>query len=121
MGLDFGPKTARLQRSVAELRQFEARRREALGGGALEIERVYNDLIEATKRYRAADRAERRARGWLQGIKQNIDVGTADSRDMIDALRTYYEQHVNVLRALNDATVQLAFLRRLSGLEVITK
>ncbi|MBL9004663.1 MAG: hypothetical protein JNJ46_11995, partial [Myxococcales bacterium] len=68
-----------------------------------------------------AETAERRARGWLQGIQQNIDIGTAESRDMTDALRTYFEQHVNVLRALNDANVQAAVLRRLCGLEVIPK
>ena len=121
LGLDFGPKTARLLRSTAELRQYEARRQEALTGGALEIERTYNDFIEAMKRYRAAEGAERRARGWLQGIQQNIDVGTAESRDMTDALRTYFDQHVNVLRALNDANVQAAVLKRLCGLEVIAK
>lgn len=121
MGLDFGPKTARLQRATAELRQYQARRQEALGGGALEIERTYNDLVEAIKRYRAAETGERRARGWLQGIKQNIDVGTAESRDMTDALRSYFDQHVHVLRALNDVNVQAAMLRRLCGLEVIPK
>lgn len=119
MPLDFGPRTARLLRSTAELRQYQYRRQEALSGGALEIERTYNDFIEAMRRYRAAEAAERRARGWLQGIQQNIDIGTAESRDMTDALRTYFEQHVHVLRALNDANVQAALLRRLCGLEVI--
>lgn len=121
MGFDFGPKTARLHRATAELRQYEARRQEALSAGVLEIERTYNDFIESMRRYRAAETAERRARGWLQGIQQNIDVGTAESRDMTDALRTYFEQHVNVLRALNDANVQAAILRRQCGLEVIPK
>ena len=121
MGLDFGPKSARLQRATAELRQYEARRQEALTAGVLEIERTYNDFVEALRRYRAAETAERRARGWLQGIQQNIDIGTAESRDMTDALRTYFEQHVNVLRALNDANVQAAVLRRQCGLEVIPK
>ena len=119
LGLDFGPKIARLQRSIADLSIFESKRREALGGGALEIERQYNDLIEAKKRLVAAESAERRSRGWLQGIKQNIDVGTAESRDMIEALRNYFEHHGQVLRATNDVNVQAAVLRRLSGLEVI--
>ncbi len=121
MNLDFGPRAARLQKAIADMNVFEARKREALGGGALEIERQYNDLREAQKRLAASEQAERRARGWLQGIKQNIDVGTAESRDMIDALRTYFEQHVAVLRSINDVNVQAAVLRRLCGLEVIAK
>lgn len=121
MNLDFGPKVARFQKSLADLRQYEEKRREALGGGALEIERAYNDLIEARRRLEAAETAEKRARGWLQGIKQAIDVGTAESRDMIDALRAYYDQHLTVLRSVNDVNVQTATLRRLSGLEVIPK
>lgn len=121
MNLDFGPKAARLQKAIADINVFEARRREALGAGALEIERQYNDLREAQRRLAASEQAERRARGWLQGIKQNIDVGTAESRDMIEALRTYFEQHVAVLRSINDVNVQAAVLRRLCGLEVIPK
>ncbi len=121
MGLDFGPKAARLQKAIADLHIFEARKRETLGGGALEIERQYNDLHEAQQRLHAAEVAERRARGWLQGIKQNIDVGTAESRDMTEALRAYFEHHINVLRAVNDVNVQAALLRRLCGLEVIAK
>lgn len=120
-GLDIGPKIARLQRAIADVNIFEARRRELLGGGALEIERAYNDVREAQRRLRTAETAERRARGWLQGIKQSVDVGTAEGRDMNDALRTYFDQHVAVLRATNDLNVACANLRRVSGLEVIPK
>ena len=121
LGLDFGPKAARLQKAIADVNVFESRKRESLGGGALEVERQWNDLHEAQQRLVASEKAERRARGWLQGIKQNIDVGTAESRDMTDALRTYFEQHITVLRAINDVNVQAAVLRRLCGLEVIPK
>ena len=120
-GLDLGPKIARLQKSIADVNIFESRRRELLGGGALEIERAYNDVREAQRRLKAAETAERRARGWLQGIKQSIDVGTAEGRDMNDALRTYFDQHVAVLRATNDLNVACGALRRVSGLEVIPK
>jgi len=120
-GLDLGPKIARLQRAVADVNIFESRRRELLGGGALEIERAYNDVREAQRRLIASETAERRARGWLQGIKQSIDVGTAEGRDMNDALRTYFDQHVAVLRATNDVNVACAALRRVAGLEVIPK
>jgi len=119
MNLDFGPKAARLQKAMADVRQYEEKRREALGGGALEIERAYNDVVEARRRLAAAETAEKRARGWLQGIRQAIDVGTAESRDMIDALRAYYDQHLMVLRTVNDLNVLAATLRRLSGLEII--
>ncbi len=117
--LDYGPKIARLQKAQADLLQYEARRREALGAGALEIERAYNDLTESTQRLKAAERAERRSRGWLQGVKQNIDIGTAESRDMVDALRSYFDQHILVLRTINDVNVNAASLRRLSGLPVV--
>ena len=120
-GLDVGPKIARLQKAIADVNIFEARKRELLGGGALEIERAYNDVREAQRRLKTSETAERRARGWLQGIKQSVDVGTAEGRDMNDALRTYFEQHISVLRATNDLNVACANLRRVSGLEVIPK
>lgn len=120
-GLDLGPKVARLQRAIADVNIFEARKKELLGGGALEIERAHNDVREAQRRLKTAEVAERRARGWLQGIKQSVDVGTAEGRDMHDALRTYFDQHVAVLRAVNDLNVACGALRRVSGLEVIPK
>ncbi len=119
--LDVGPRIARLQRAISDVNVFESRKRELLGGGALEIERAYNDVREAKRRLKTAEVAERRARGWLQGIKQSIDVGTAEGRDMNDALRTYFEQHIAVLRAINDTNVACGALRRVSGLEVIPK
>lgn len=119
--LDIGPRIARLRKAQADVAQFQARRKELLGGGALEIERVFNDMQEARGRLQAAEAAERRARGWLQGVKQAIDVGTAESRDMIDALRTYFEQHLLVLRTINDLNVQSATLRRVSGLDVVPR
>jgi outer membrane protein TolC len=117
--LDFGPRTARLQQAQADVRQYEAKRRELLGGVATEVERAFYDLREVQQRLKAAEIAERRARGWLQGVKQNIDVGTAESRDMIDALRAYFDQHLLVLRTINDLNVQSAVMRRLCGLPVI--
>jgi HAE1 family hydrophobic/amphiphilic exporter-1 len=120
-GLDLGPKVARLQRAIADVNIFEARKKELLGGGALEIERAHNDVREAQRRLKTAEVAERRARGWLQGIKQSVDVGTAEGRDMHDALRTYFDQHVAVLRAVNDLNVACGARRRVSGLEVIPK
>lgn len=120
-GLDLGPKVARLQRAIADVNIFELRKKELLGGGALEIERAHNDVKEAQRRLKTTETAERRARGWLQGIKQSVDVGTAEGRDMHDALRTYFDQHVAVLRAINDLNVACAVLRRASGLEVIPK
>ncbi len=119
--LDVGPRIARLQRAISDVNVFESRKRELLGGGALEIERAYNDVREAKRRLKTAEVAERRARGWLQGIKQSIDVGTAEGRDMNDALRTYFEQHIAVLRAINDTNVACGALRRGAGLEVIPK
>lgn len=119
MPLDFGPRAARLQKAMADLRQYQARRREAIGGGIVELERSYRDLQEAQRRLKAAEVAERRARGWLQGIKQNMDVGTAESRDMIDALRAYFEQRLLVLRAINDVNTMTAVVRRQAGLPII--
>jgi outer membrane protein TolC len=117
--LDFGPRVARLQKAQADLAVFDAKRRESLTGVATEVERTYYDLEEARKRLAAAEAAERRARGWFQGVKQAVDVGTAESRDMLDALRAYFDQHIVVLRAINDVNVLHATLRRQSGLDVI--
>lgn len=117
--LDLGPRIARLRKAEADVRQFDAKRRELLGGGALEIERAYNDVQEARGRLKVAETAERRARGWLQGVKQAMDVGTAESRDMTEALRAYFDQHLLVIRTINDLNVQCAALRRTAGMEVI--
>ncbi len=113
--LDVGGSIARLRRSTADQKLMDARRREALGGIALEIERAYAVSIEARKRSQMTGHGEKIARGWYNAIDQNMQLGTAQAREIVDAARAYFEMRLGHLRAVMDANVTLATLRRTAG------
>lgn len=114
--LDFAERLAHLDRARADERTVEAKRRLALGGIALDIERAYATLVEARKRLTTTAHGERTARSWLGAVEQNLELGTAESRDLVDAARSFFELRIRHLQALMDVNVAMASLERAAGL-----
>ena len=76
-----------------------ARRRQALGGIYIEIENAWLDARSARRRADLLGTREKVARGWYNAVDQNLQVGVAESRDLVDAARNYFElrmQHLAV-------------------------
>jgi outer membrane protein TolC len=113
--IDIAGNLARYRRAGADMRNIEARRREALGGIALEIDRAYADAVEARHRYEKTAHGEKIARGWYNAVDQNIQIGTAAAHEVVDAARAYFEMRLGHLRAIMDVNVTLAVLQRTAG------
>ncbi len=114
--LDIPERLAKFSEANAQLRQLDAKRREALGGIALEIDRSYADAIEAQKRADRSAHAEKIARGWYNAVDSNLQAGVAESRDLVDAARNYFELRLKHLQAIMDVNVTHAALERAAGL-----
>jgi outer membrane protein TolC len=116
--LDFAQRWAKWRRARAEADALEAQRLAAAAGIGFELERAYHDAREARARLKASEKGMRTAQGWLAAVKQNIDIGTADSRDLVEAARAYYELRLRFYQAIHDLNVAIAGLRKASGLPV---
>lgn len=115
--LDFPLRAAKLDQARAEERAFSAKRREALGGIALEIEKNFADLEEARKRVERTARAEKLSRGWYNAMDQNIMLGVAQARDAVDAATSYFQMRLKHFQSIMDVNVALAALKRSAGVD----
>lgn len=118
MPLDFGPKLARGDRTLAEAEQIEQQRQDALGGVDFEVRKAYLELSEAESRLAEVRKGEKAGKAWVAAVSQNFAVGLADSRDLSDALLQSFKMRTFALQAIFDLNVSAAALSRATGTEL---
>jgi len=113
--LDLPTNAARVAQVESHLEETRAQERLALGGIGVEVENAYASALEARTREERWDQAEHRARQWIATIESQIDLGTKDERALMEPLRAYVVARIEHLRALNDVSVNMSDLARVSG------
>jgi outer membrane protein TolC len=113
--LDYPLKLARLDRAGAERREMDARRRYALGGIGLEIEKAYAQLQEARARMTVSRGGERAARAWLVATYQNLMLGLVEPKELTDALLAFFTLRLRSLQAVHDVNSNWTGLSRAVG------
>jgi outer membrane protein TolC len=115
--LDLAMRLARLSQATADERAFAARRKQALGGIAWDIDSAYANAEEARARYERTGHAEKVARGWYRAMDDQIGQTAGIGRDIADAARNYFELRLRHLQAIMDVNVTTAALRRAAGVD----
>lgn len=113
--LDFVGNTYRVRRARAQLEETEARRDEARLGMQIEVDLAREELRDAVRREDAWGRGERDTRSWLVSAAQAYDIGAVEPRDLVDALKAYFEARFSHLQAIFDVNVGAAELSRVTG------
>ena len=117
MPLDLAQRHSRLVQARADERAAEARRKASLGSIALEIETAYANAEEARARLERTHHAEKLARGWYRAVDDQVQLGVGQSRDLVEAARSYFEMRMRHLQAIMDTNVALVYLRRMTGVD----
>lgn len=115
VNLDFGTKYAQAQRAEAEAAEVEQRRREALGGIALEVKKSYGEMTEAAARVQTLEKGSKAAKSWITAVAQNFAIGLAETRDLSDALLAHFQMRARYLQAIYDLEIGRAVLARATG------
>jgi outer membrane protein TolC len=115
---DIPIKNAQLDQSRAELAKLEAQQRLLTGAVRLEIEKLVGDLKDALGRSVAYADAERSARRWSTAAFANFEVGTGDTRELVDAFGAYAIASAEKLKGWHDAQLALWALSKAVGAEV---
>ncbi|MGZ3426924.1 MAG: TolC family protein, partial [Polyangia bacterium] len=108
--LDVPERLATRAKAVADERTITARRRQALGGIYIEIENAWLDARAARRRSELLAHSEKVARGWYNAVDQNLQVGVAESRDLVDAARNFFELRMRHLQSIMDVNMATATL-----------
>jgi len=109
----------RVRQAEARLSETRQRAEEAALGAELEVTAAYTELEDAARRETAWRDARREGRAWLVSASQAYELGTADARDLIDAVRTYFTSRAAHLEAIHAYNLAVAELERTVGLDLV--
>jgi outer membrane protein len=116
--LDVPMRLANHTKAAADERMANERRKQALGGISIEIENAWLDARNARRRADLLGHSEKVARGWYNAVDQNLQVGVAESRDLVDAARSFFELRMRHLQSIMDANMATASLKQAAGVLV---
>lgn len=113
--LGIAQKLATIHKAHADERLLQARRQQALGGITVEIETAWQETRAARKRSDLLAHSEKVARGWYNAVDQNMQLGVAEARDLVDAARGYFELRLRHLQSIMDVNLAIAGLKQAAG------
>jgi outer membrane protein TolC len=119
--LDVPERLATHNKAIADQHQIEARRRQALGGIQIEIENAWLEARAARRKAELLGHSEKVARGWYNAVDENLQVGVAESRDLVDAARNFFELRMRHLQSIMDVNMATASLKQAAGVLVDMK
>jgi outer membrane protein TolC len=115
--LDFGVRGARLSQAKHDALAAIYRQKAGAMAAAADVAKAFADWEEAKGRAKETRRGEKISRGWYNTVDQNLAAGLAsDGRELVEAAQNYFAFRLRQFQAIFDANVQLAQLRRSSGI-----
>ena len=113
--LDVAERLANHSKASSDARMAVQRSKQALGGIYIEIENAWLDERAARRRSDLLGHSEKVARGWYNAVDENLQVGVAESRDLVDAARNYFELRMRHLQSIMDVNMATATLKQTAG------
>ncbi|MFW5876586.1 MAG: TolC family protein [Myxococcota bacterium] len=117
--LDLWGNVHRVRRAKAQHAETAAQARAASEGIRIEVTKAYQSLEDARRREEAWAGGERQGRSWFVAAVQGYQVGTAEPKDLVDALKAYFTARFNHLMAIREHNEALAELERVSGAQLV--
>ena len=119
--LDLWGNAYRVDRQAALLDDTRHRSREAHRGIQLEVSEAFEAVTAARSQVETWSRGRRASRRWFISAAQGRSVGTVETRDLVDAVRSYFTSRYGHLQAIHDLNVATANLERTSGNRVVQR
>ncbi|WP_164020138.1 TolC family protein [Pyxidicoccus trucidator] len=112
---DIPIKNAQLEQARAELEKLRAQEKQLRAGIRLEVTKVHGELVAAWARAKAFSEAEKNARRWVTAAFAAFDLGTGETRDLVDAFTAYAQASGERGKSWHDVRVGMAALNRVTG------
>lgn len=119
--LDLWGNAYRVDREGALLDDVRERSQEAARGIELEVTDAFESVRAAERQVETWGRGRRETRAWFIAAAQGREVGTVETRDLVDAVRAYFTARYSHLQAIHDLNVAVANLERTSGTSIVTR
>lgn len=116
---DFPQKSALLAAARAELDKMKAQRDLLKAGVRLELEKAHGEVQSALVRVEKQTQAEKSARRWATAAFAAFDLGTGDTRDLVESFTALASASAQRAQALHDVQLGLKGLSRAVGQPVL--
>ncbi|MDP6037591.1 MAG: TolC family protein [Candidatus Latescibacteria bacterium] len=113
--LSFGLTSAKAKKARLEHQKLMYQAQLAEKGVAIEIEKIYRELIEARDNMAAAEKARRATRRWFVSVRDGFNAGLEKASDMIDVAKEYGVIRAKYYEAVFDFNRSWAKLQRATG------
>lgn len=112
---DIPIKDAQLEQARAELDKMHAQEQTLKAGIQLEVTQVQSQLAAAYARAKSFTEAEKNAKRWATAAYAAFDLGTGDTRELVDAFTALAQASAERGKSWHDVRVGLASLARVTG------
>ncbi|SEK80410.1 Outer membrane protein TolC [Stigmatella aurantiaca] len=112
---DIPVKKAQLDQARAELDKLKAQQRLLQAALRLEVTKTHGELTAALKRAQAATEAEKNARRWATAAYAAFDLGTGDTRELVDAFTALAQGSADKAKSWFDVRLGIAALERVTA------
>jgi outer membrane protein TolC len=115
---DFPQKSAQLAQARAELQKMQHQRDLLASAVRMEIEKSWGDTRAGIERSAKLAQAEKEARRWATAAFTAFDIGTGDTRELVDAFTAYATSSLQHAQADYDVKIGIRSLARAVGTRV---
>ncbi|MCC6333503.1 MAG: TolC family protein [Myxococcales bacterium] len=115
---DFPQKSAQLAQARAELQKMQHQRDLLASAVRMEIEKAWSDTKAGMDRSAKLALAEKEARRWATAAFTAFDIGTGDTRELVDAFTAYAQSSLQHAQADYDTKIGMRSLARAVGAKV---
>ncbi|MBL8911034.1 MAG: TolC family protein [Archangium sp.] len=112
---DFPHKSIELEKARAEYEKMEHQRNLIAGGVKLELEKAYGETTLAFAKASKQGEAEKQARRWATSAFAAFELGTGDTRELVDSFSAYAQASAMKVQALYELQLGLRSLTRSVG------
>lgn len=112
---DFPQKGIHLEQARAEYEKMEHQRDLIAAAVKLEIEKAYGESMLAVKKAVLQTEAEKQARRWATSAFAAFELGTGDTRELVDSFTAYAQSSAMRVQALYELQLGLRTLTRAVG------
>jgi outer membrane protein, multidrug efflux system len=112
---DFPQKAIHLEQARAEYEKMQHQRDLIAAGVRLEIEKTWGETDLALKKAQKQTEAEKHARRWATSAFAAFELGTADTRELVDSFTAYAQASALRIQAFYEVQLGLRGLTRAVG------
>ena len=105
----------------AEIDRIRAQREQFLSKVRLDVEKSFEEALGSQEAIKVNEDGFRAARSWLTSAGLSFNLGTSDTKDVLESFAAYFKARVDLMRSVYSLNMSLAELSQVVGVEVVDR